>query len=883
MKSCAKLAAFVTAAMILGSCAREITPVAQQPDNDIPVQNAGLDSGTLVAGRVVVKVSEELSSILESCTAADGCVRLPSVKAMNSATASMGIVGMRRLFPDAGEFEPRTRAEGLHRWYVLDYDENVAVTRSSGALQAVPGIELIEYQPKIHIDAQLVDDQPSMAPTASSTSLPFNDPRLADQWHYFNNGTASGSQSGCDVNVVPVWENYTTGNPDVIVSVVDGGVDFQHEDLADNMWHNPAQHGTGQYGFNFISGNYAITPESHGTHVAGTIAAVNNNGIGVCGIAGGNKARGVSGVKIMSCQIFDDKDGNGSGPEAIKWGADHGAVISQNSWGYIDIESTPGSLKAAVDYFIKYAGFDASGNQTGPMAGGIVFFAAGNENRNMDYTACYEPAVAVTSVGADYRRAYYSNYGEWADIAAPGGDAKKGNQILSTLPGNKYGRMQGTSMACPHVSGVAALIVSRFGGKGFTSQALRMRLEQNVTDISSYNRSYPMGAGLVNAYKCMVTGGGTAPGKVTGFSATASSNNVDFSLVVPSDADDGKPYTINVYYSTTSIRNLSDAMFGTFYVGSVKAGEKLSGRLTDLEFDKKYFLTAVAVDMAGNASSQCTQISVTTGSNNAPVITSSGPQEVVLHCHEYAVFPFSIKEPDGHFCQIELIKGSDQEKLDTIVRMQPKINVMASLIDPGEYVSTLVVRDYYGLEATASVRYKVLENHAPVKVGELQDQIFSEKGKMLQLTTSDYFMDEDGEALNYTVENSNPDVVSVNESEGVIYIVSIGFGRADITMTGKDVKGLSVTQSFRVLVRDGDSPLDVYPNPVSDRLNIRTGEKCKARVEIVNTYGATVMECELESSPFDPASIDVSKLPAGVYTVCVSYDGRSEKKKIVKI
>ena len=178
-------------------------------------------------------------------------------------------------------------------------------------------------------------------------------------------------------------------------------------------------------------------------------------------MAGGNSKKGVKGAKLMSCQIFDGEK-QGSATEAIKWSADHGAVISQNSWGYTDVTTAPSSLKSAVDYFIKNAGCDKNGKQRSdsPMKGGIVIFAAGNDSKNTS-SSDYDGMVSVTSVGADYKRAYYTNYGSWCDVAAPGGDVKKGNQVLSTLPGNKYGKMQGTSMACPHVSGIAALILAR--------------------------------------------------------------------------------------------------------------------------------------------------------------------------------------------------------------------------------------------------------------------------------------------------------------------------------------------------------------------------------------------------------------------------------------
>ena len=100
----------------------------------------------------------------------------------------------------------------------------------------------------------------------------------------------------------------------------------------------------------------------------------------------------------------------------------------------------PSHLKAAIDYFIKYAGMDENGKQEGPMAGGVVIFAAGNDSRADDPVGKYDPVIAVGSIAPDYTRADYSNYGDWVDLAAPGGSVHYAQgEVLSTIPGNKYG------------------------------------------------------------------------------------------------------------------------------------------------------------------------------------------------------------------------------------------------------------------------------------------------------------------------------------------------------------------------------------------------------------------------------------------------------------
>ena len=423
-----------------------------------------------IPGIVTVQFDEETAALVEqSIKGGDGiATRAPQ---LGGVLEGMGIKSIRRVFPDAGEFEPRTRREGLHRFYYIEFDKEVPATRAAGDLAEVPGI--------IHVTPQL-----------PVRMRGFNDPYFGSQWHFVNT-----RYKDVDINVQKVWDEFTVGRNTVIVSVVDEGVYMEHEDLAGNLV--PClEDGTGS--FNFNNGTPTVVPyQGHGTHVAGVISAVSNNGIGVAGVAGGDAAAGIPGVKVMSCQIFDLYGNPPDLFQAIKHGADHGAVILQCSWGFspdldgdgfttdeeialyrsYTIDDLP-EYKAAIDYFIKYAGCDNDGNQLpdSPMKGGVAVFAAGNDNFDYDPLVSYEPIIAVGAFGATGNKASYSNYGDWIDIAAPGGDAKQG--IYSTLMNNAYGGAdwQGTSMACPHVSGVAALLVSYFGGPGFTAEECRTRI-----------------------------------------------------------------------------------------------------------------------------------------------------------------------------------------------------------------------------------------------------------------------------------------------------------------------------------------------------------------------------------------------------------------------
>lgn len=874
---------FLTVFAIAMSCAREedIFEHERVPAQSEYVFGSELADEQLLS-RMNIRVSDDLAIRLEEATLESGDVNLKPFKSLTG----QGVVKMRRLFPDAGKFEERTRAEGLHKWYVLTYEEGHSMTKASDGLM-IEGVDEIEYCPRIAVigDPEVVEVVP--ASTKAGSNGVFDDPMLDQQWHYYNKGTASSSVSGCDINVVPAWRNYSTYHKykgDIIVSIVDGGIDYKHEDLQANMWKNPDKTGENVHGYNFASNTFVVTPDDHGTHVAGTIAAVNNNGVGVCGVAGGDTKKKLSGAKLMSCQIFDGNKA-GSGAEAIKWGADHGAVISQNSWGYPDLHTMPSSVKSAVDYFEKYAGLDENGRQVGPMKGGLVIFAAGNEGRSTSSND-YEKVLTVTSVGADYKRAYYTCYGSYADVIAPGGDAKKGNQVLSTIPGNKYGKMQGTSMACPHVSGLAALVLARFGGDGYTPVALRKQIEDNVTDISSFNVGYELGKGLVNAYRSLGASGGKAPEVPTGLTVSAQANNISFSVKVPRDADDGTPTAIYIYYSTSDFTSTSRKSFGMFYVEELKAGSELTGTISGVEFETEYYIAAVAGDLAGNKSSLSPRVRVTTGPNSAPVINTESPLDIKLKPYEKTYADFEIVEPDGHFYLIDLETDSDAAVLDTLVRNMPKIRLTPSLAPTGNYTARLKVTDIYGLSSEVTYKYEVLPNHAPEVAKPIENLIFNSRAaEVKQLKASEYFSDEDGEELSYAFEFSHPDVANMTFSAGMFQITSMAYGVTDIKVTGSDVRGETVSQSFKVLVRNDDTPLTLYPNPVKDKMSIRVGsDVSQLSLTLISSIGSVAYEEEFtDVSPFTAVTADLSALVPGSYTAVVVMDGVEYKQQIMKL
>lgn len=857
----------ILAASLMLSCVEEKMTVKDTADVLSTVEYS--------SGKALVKFNDMMAADIEEALASGSMVTKSS--AANALFVEYGVTSLERLFPHAGEYEPRTRKAGLHRWYVATYDQNVTFTRASQGLGGLPGVEKVEpLVPIVRTDI-------------------YDDTRFPEQWGMSNVETENGK---FDINVTPVWANYTKGNPDVVVAVVDAGVDLKHEDLKFNL--GPVHYNaiTGSEGADVIDG------DPHGTHVAGIVAATGNNGLGVVGVAGGDYKAEQKGATIVSCQIFNP-DGSSSADgeaaaRAIKWAADNGAVICQNSWGYhadlnadgkISDEEKAAALnnvvkdyhKEAIDYFIANAGCDNDGNQLpdSPMKGGIVVFAAGNDNLSNGAPANYEPVIAVGSIAADGSKSTFSNYGPWVDLSAPG------TQVLSTVPGNEYDVMDGTSMACPYVSGVAALVVSYCGKLGFTNDMLKERLLETAnTDLVPTSLNV---GGLVDAMGAITYGDDKAPAKVTDLAGDVKSNFLNLSWTVPAD-EDGKPaYGYLVLYSKDAAKLA--AATATAYsevdykicVSEKAPGQKVNYTLKMAEFSTEYHVKVIAYSYGANYAEASDAVALTTLENHAPVVENKFEGTAAISPYQRLVIPVAVSEEDGHDYEVELLDAPENVEFKTPVNGSDyQIVVDGSKVNSGTYTVKVRATEEYGLVSEESITFTVYPNRAPEKLQDIEDMKFTQKSER-QFDMTEYVKDEDGEQLKYTINISDGKVAHAVVRGNMLYVSALNYGVATVEVIASDIRGEEVVFEFRVLIQDESKPVTIYPLQVSDYVNVATSKEANAEISIYNASGKTMFSDELEASGFAPARVDMSSYAPGVYSVTVSVDGKKYRQNVVKL
>ncbi|MCO4793364.1 MAG: S8 family serine peptidase [Bacteriovoracaceae bacterium] len=436
-----------------------------------------------------------LSSLLFAGTAAanvktvpgEFIVKLKDSKSFMKSLKALGVKHLRNVDVAFGNYavvKSLGNKSSFETLSVLNSNENIEYAEPNFVYSIVKPIE------ELTLDSMIKPAYPD-----SEYKYTPNDPKFGQLWGLKNTGDnepgGSTGVAGADVNAVKAW-GLTTGSRDVTIAVIDTGIDYNHPDLKDNMWTNTAElNGTAGvdddgngfvddvYGYDFANNDGdPLDGHSHGTHCAGTIGAVHNNGLGVAGV--------MKDVRIMGIKFLTDS-GSGTTEHAIKaidYATKMNVDLMSNSWG-------GGGRSQALEDAIQRAA-DA----------GIVFTAAaGNSSTNNDsrphYPSNYDVknVVSVAALTAQNDLASFSCYGRsTVHIAAPG------HKILSTVKNNDYKVYSGTSMATPHVSGVVGLLIAQEGRMDLES--FRERLLATSVPVGAL-RGKTINGGRIDAYNLL--------------------------------------------------------------------------------------------------------------------------------------------------------------------------------------------------------------------------------------------------------------------------------------------------------------------------------------------------------------------------------------------
>ena len=871
----------------LASCQTEPMQVKAGPE----VEETTAESDACVPGVMRLQLTEDIADkLIKSASANGGIVDVSDIP---EELAAMNVESLKPCFYIGGRYEKMQRKHGLHLWFEAGLAESTPVTKAVSAAGRTAGC-VVSAEPVYRV---------------KEMSVTMNDPYYASkQWHYNNTGQF-GFRRGIDMGLQRAWDKYGVfGNKEVIVAVLDSGVDFEHPDLKPNAWTNEGEiAGNGRdddgngyvddiHGFNFVTGNGTIHPVDHGTHVAGTVAAANNNGIGVCGVAGG-RYPDIPGVRIMGVQMIDPSVNQGADMlKSFQYAAENGAVIAQNSWGYDEkqhVTTLPPAVKQGIDYFIEVAGCDPDGNQVGPMKGGLVIFAAGNDAVTMAYPAAYDKVISVAAIGPYGSVAYYSNYGDWVTVCAPGGDMTyPDGGVYSTMPDGAYGGYQGTSMACPHVSGIAALLLSAAGGPDYTNQDLWDAVVRSVDEsIYDFNPGYvgKLGKGMVDAELALSTLNREAPQPVTDFSISTLSNSIVCDLAVPSD-DGGtaKAKYINVYYSRAEFtaETMNRATKVQFKVADLESsGEgRVKLALKHLEFETGYYCALTASDFARNESVLSPVRRVTTGNNSAPSVKSLSGNNLTVRSWDNLSVKFEAADPDGHDVTIfvDNLQPSMQFSYDSATRTGTLL-IRGAEAAEGKHAVTVNVVDEYGAMGSYELTFTVLTNTAPELLMDVPSLAVNGPGAKSEIVISDYFSDADAEPLFATAELTDRKIAAFSYSEGIAVFTGKATGSSRVRLTVSDARGASAITEFTLVVRDPSVPVDIYPNPATEYVNVRTGEDIEAAVKIYSASGALVWSASnVGISLNSPLKINLSDIAPGVYTLSVESAIGTYKSKFSK-
>ncbi len=484
------------------------------------------------------------------------------------------------------------RSKGFGTWRHVRVTSRQDLTSLREMLSADPSVEHVEYNYIL---------QANVVP---------NDPRFDELWG-MNNIGQTGGLDDADINAPEAWD-IQTGSEDIVIGVIDSGVDYTHPDLAANMWVNENEiPGNGiddddngyiddVYGYDFanLDGD-PMDDNGHGTHVAGTIAAVGDNNIGVSGVSWNSR--------IMAIKFLDAFGGGtlDGALEAINYATAMGADLTNNSWG-------GGGFSQALFEAIEAAN----------TAGSLFVAAAGNSGVNNEnfphYPSDYDAdnIISVAAIDHNNDKAGFSNYGTVSvDIAAPGVDILS-TSLTSTgdiFDPSGYTAISGTSMAAPHVAGAVALLKAEY------PELSHLEIKQRLLSSARY---LPSLEGLILTEGALdlasaFENDSVSPATVSDVSVTSTgvfSANLSWSAT-GDDGTEGQASFYDLRYSTSPITEANfDTLPSQSAIAEQAPGATETFEITGLEHSTTYYVALKASDNVANKSALSNVVSLTTQS-----------------------------------------------------------------------------------------------------------------------------------------------------------------------------------------------------------------------------------------------------------------------------